>query len=88
MGGGKINEPSIAAEILNHFWSLEEFGSLLDCKSMTKYEYKTIRVDYSVSADKAACSLDDLGQDGWDLVTILPETSKAGIAFLKRPLEK
>lgn len=54
---------------------------------MTKFEYITIRVDYNSNAAGAAHSLEDAGKEGWELVSILPESPKAGILFLKRPIE-
>ncbi len=54
---------------------------------MTKFEYTTIRVDYSSNAAASTQSLEDAGREGWELVSILPESTKAGILFLKRPIE-
>lgn len=55
--------------------------SILGC--MQKWEYATVPL--LVHATKQI--LDTWGEDGWELVTVLPGPTENLIAFLKRPLE-
>lgn len=52
---------------------------------MTKWEYSTIPL--LTHATKAI--LDQWGQDGWELVQVVPGPTGSGnlVAYLKRPLE-
>ena len=52
---------------------------------MTKWEYATVPV--LIHATKMI--LDNWGQDGWELVTVLPgPDSQNLVAYFKRPLEQ
>jgi hypothetical protein len=50
---------------------------------MTKWEYQVAPVLNHVAAQ----ILNNFGQDGWELVTLVPGSSGNDIAYFKRPAE-
>lgn len=59
-------------------------GAILDTGPMTKWEYVTVPL--LVHATKQI--LDNWGQDGWELVQIVPgPNAESLVAYLKRPVE-
>ncbi len=52
-------------------------------RSMTKWEYQVAPVLNHVAAQ----ILNNFGQDGWELVTLIPGQGGNDIAYFKRPAE-
>ena len=62
----------------------KEVGAITDTGRMTKWEYVTVPV--LVHATKQI--LDNWGQDGWELVQVVPGPNPENmVAYLKRPRE-
>ena len=54
---------------------------------MTKWEYAVEVVDAGAGVEGCQAELDELGIEGWELVSVVTQSSGDLLAFLKRPVQ-